>query len=164
MKLIDILKEIKVIPGYNNNGILPKQYVPFIDELTESFGEGTSGFDLHTPMSEAYHSEYYENEEDEKATMEAFAKQFNGKTLVSNDTNFTTDLHIKKAPGAPADSFDVAIDIEIGPGNEYDEDAEITVYAPYIDENGEYFVGWFDIKGNYHPDTAHFDEDGNYLG
>jgi hypothetical protein len=158
MKLIDILKEIKTLPA-KSSGMLPKEYVPLINYLTDGFGEGTSGFELYSFLEEEYFSEDYE--EDKKALIETLARQFNNKTLVSNDTDFTTDSYIKKAPGAPSNSFNVAIkpDIDVHSG-----EASIVVCAPYIDEDAEYYVGWFDINGDYHPDTAHFDEDGNYIG
>jgi hypothetical protein len=149
IKLIDILNEITV----NNPSQLLKQDLKDLDILTEYFGEGDSGFNLNKPMSDSYSLEGMEKDgERYKSLVRLTNKYPNGKKIVTNELSITSNFI---APGAPKNSFGSKIVIS------HDK---VEVSVPYIDENVEYFVGWFDSNSKYHPDIKNFDEDGVFIG
>jgi hypothetical protein len=136
--------------------ILPKEDVPFINELTETFGEGDSGFNLYEPASGYYELEYYEDDGDEE-TYNKFknflSKYTPGTILLSNDI---LAANFFPCPGAPKNSYSAKITIG--------KDKDIHVESPYLDSEGDSSVGWFDTSGKYHADTKNFNEDGYYIG
>jgi hypothetical protein len=136
--------------------ILPQADTPFINKLTETFGEGDSGFNLYEPASGYYELEYYEDDGDEE-TYNKFknflSKYTPGTILLSNDI---LAANFFPCPGAPKNSYSAKITIG--------KDKDIHVESPYLDSEGDSSVGWFDTSGKYHADTKNFNEDGYYIG
>ena len=62
-----------------------------------------------------------------------------------------------ESPGAPLNAFYLRLEVRIDPEHNV---PEIDLSSPYTSTDGVY-VGWFDIKGNYYPNTKYFDEEGN---
>ena len=162
MKLINILKEIRVRSGK----ILFPQDIKDINVAFEFFGESDSDFDLHKPMTEYRDSTYYGNmtddgfEPDDENDPQYLAYQ----RLVKKPKGvyLGTDSYISPCPGAPANySFYMRLEVNFNSN----DGPFIVLSIPYYDTDaGRYSVGWFDALGKYHADTAHFNEDGNYIG
>lgn len=156
IKLTDILNEMLINkPG----GGLPLKDIEALKTLTYAFGDEDSGFDLYDPLSETYELENYEedlDEDDELLLAMQYLLNKPSRTYVAKDIfNFTNGGDKHSAPKAPRNAFYTAVKID-------GENKSITVYSPYISENEKY-VGWFDSKGNYHPDVEHFTEDGIFI-
>jgi len=159
------VKEAKVIPA--GGSTLNPMYIKPLYTLFEFFGEGDSGFNLYEPSSEDRDLEYINdmiegNEDNDEYVknleqiISLIKKYPNGKKFVSNDIFDLSESF--PCPGAPKNSFQECIHIN------WQKENEISLSIPYPDSKGEYSVGWFDITGEYHPDTKNFDKDGNYIG
>jgi hypothetical protein len=165
MKLINILKEIRVLPAGSARRLSP-QDLQDINVVFEFFGESDSDFDLHKPMTEyrfersfKFDDEEFDDEEDDRQ-YQAF------KRLVKKPKGvyLGTDSYISPCPGAPDNSFYMCLEVYPN-GNANHSGPFIVLSMPYYDTDaGRYSVGWFDGLGKYHADTAHFNEDGEYIG
>jgi hypothetical protein len=165
MKLINILKEIRVLPAGSVRRLSP-QDIQDINVVFEFFGENDSDFDLHKPMTEYRDSTYYGTmtddgfEPDDENDPQYLAYQ----RLVKKPKGvyLGTDSYISPCPGAPANySFYMRLEVNFNSN----DGPFIVLSIPYYDTDaGRYSVGWFDALGKYHADTAHFNEDGNYIG
>jgi hypothetical protein len=156
------VKEAKVVP--TGGSTLHPMYKKPLYTLFEFFGEGDSGFDLYEPSSENRDLEYINDMIEDNEDNEEYVKNLeqiislikkypNGKKFVSN--NIFDSSESFPCPGAPKNSFQECVQID---------ENEISLFIPYPDSKGQYSVGWFDVTGEYHPDTKNFDEDGNYIG
>jgi hypothetical protein len=160
MKLIKLLKEITVnTPG----GILPQKLGDDIEKLLQYFGEGTSGFSLTEPLESEYELADYEPGENDTIyhnqpemieytnnvyrIVKYLCSHFPNKKMVF-DTNILSH-------GGGENSFDTLLDIKKD---------KVIVSQPYVCDDGDIFVGWFDSKGTYHPDTENYNEKGEYIG
>lgn len=161
---LDEIKRMQKLAGVkvdeihiNKPGVrLTYEDIEALNILTEGFGDGDSGFDLYDPLSETYELEDYEDLDEDADSLLSIQHLLNkpSRTYVAKDIfDFTNGRDENSAPGAPHDSFYTAVRVD-------KENKKITVYSPYISEDSKY-VGWFDSGGEYHPDTKHFDEDGN---
>ena len=153
--------EAKVVPA-GSARVLPQADINDIDELTEYFGEGDSGFNLYKPISETYNLENYcydeEDENDERCiAIKTLLKKYPTKTTFVSNNLSIAPLNNFPCPGAPLGSFGALIIIDA-------KNEDIDVYVPYLDREGQYSVGWFNPLGIYFPDTKNFDENGNYIG
>jgi hypothetical protein len=136
--------------------ILPPKYEKPIEILFDGY-EGRSGFNLYKPVEVNMDYKLGYDDDDEEIYEDPnyiFAKEFTTqhpyKIFVSNNV-----YKGFKCPGAPPGSFQACIIID---------QTDISLYTPDVDRDGKYSVGWFDINGNYYPDTKNFDEDGEYIG
>jgi hypothetical protein len=156
MKLINILKEIRVMQPGSARRLSP-QDLQDINVVFEFFGESDSDFDLHEPMAEYRYEHSFEFDDEEDQQYQAF------KRLVKRPKGvyLGTDSYISPCPGAPANSFYMRLKVDFN-----SEDGPFIVLSmPYYDTDaGRYSVGWFDGLGTYHADTAHFNENGEYIG
>jgi hypothetical protein len=152
IKLTQLLKEIKILqPG---TIIRSNEDIKALDILTELFGEGVSDFDLYNPISQTYYYEDYSDIPNDPIALafKQLLNKYNGTTyLVYPSAEYF------KCPGAPPNSYYELIIID-------HSENSIEVKMPHVDNDGSYFVGWFDSKKQYHPDTNNFDEDGDYIG
>lgn len=165
MKLTNILKEINIVRG----GIIltPKDIENINLVFSDDYGSYRSEFDLYDPVSEtrtkfnfgegnADHYEPYEELEDYPQY-----QAFLDLSRKPQGTYVGPDIwNMGKCPGAPSDAFYICLDI--GTDDYYYNTPSITLSTPDASEEG-ILVGWFDIRGIYHPDTIHFDEDGNRI-
>jgi hypothetical protein len=150
-----LLNEIKV----NNPTQLSKEDIKHINDLTEFFAEGTSGFELNEPLDEEYELENFEDEDgndERKIALEKLIYKYptdssRGRMFVTNELDISKYFYNNSAP---KNSFQARVII-------YKD--SINVAVPYIDENGEGSVGWFDTSGEYYGDTKHYDEKGNRI-
>jgi len=142
----EILKEIKVTLRS-----LTDEDIKAINTLMEYFAEGDSGFDLYEPMYDSYRLNNYEDDDDIFGLAIKHLLKKPGMHVLSDLYDF-----FKYPPNAPKGAFYVKIDIDRN-------DQSVTIYMPYIDNKGEYYVGWFDRSGNYYPDADNFDEDGDKI-
>jgi hypothetical protein len=165
MKLTDILKEINIVRG----GIIlsPKDIKDINLVFSDDYGSYRSEFDLYNPISEtrtkfdfgegnADHYEPYDEPED-YPPYQAFLD------LSSKPRGFYVahDIwNLGKCPGAPSNAF--YIRLEVGTDEYYYNTPSITLSSPDASEEG-IPVGWFDARGEYHPDTVHFNEDGDHI-
>jgi len=157
MKLINILKEIRVLPAGSSKRLSP-QDLKDINIVFEFFGESDSDFDLHKPMTEYRYEHNFEFDDEEDQQYQAF------KRLVEKPKGvyLGTDPYVSPCPGAPlTTSFYMRLEVNSN-GN---DGPFIFLSMPYYDtEAGRYSVGWFDGLGKYHADTTHFNENGEYIG
>lgn len=148
--------EAKVVPTAIGR-ILPSSDIDDIDTLTRYFGEGNSGFEIDEPMFDIYCLKNYDEndifDKDFLAIKKLLKKYPNGAKFVGNIFNNALSF----PPSAPSIAFEALIEIDPKKGC-------IRVSAPYNDNNGHYFVGWFDSLGKYHSDTENFNLDGDYIG
>ena len=164
MKLINILKEIRVLPAGSVRRLSP-QDIQDINVVFEFFGESDSDFDLHKPMSEKRDKynfghdiaigefELYDEGDPQYQAFKRLVKRPKGVYL-------GTDSYISPCPGAPANSFYMRLEV-----HDVSHRPFIVLSMPYYDTDaGRYSVGWFDGLGKYHADTAHFNENGEYIG
>lgn len=146
-----LLNEIKVnAPGYT---LFPEQYMDDLNTMAEFYLESSSGpDDILNPEGETYTPEAYE---DSDADDEQFIAYQNIVNNLQPRIYLIKDwLHyISLPPGAPENSYNTKITIT--PKKEI----RIETPAPDLEDGG--YTGWFDSRGNYHPDLKHFDEEGN---
>jgi hypothetical protein len=153
-----LLNEIRVITP---NTFSDKDIEALIT-LTDNYGEGISEIDRDSPIKETYSLEDYEYdpEEDDNTSSEN-RKHRAIKHLLNNKPKGTYvlyDIHgLPSAPGAPANPFETRVTID-------KNDQSVSVESPYLDEDGNYYIGWFGQDKKYYPDTANFTEDGEYIG
>jgi hypothetical protein len=157
-----LLNEIKV----KAPNTFSQDDIEFLNILAdESYGESVSVIDIYEPLSETYDLEDFEYtpEEDDydskkHIAIKHFLKNFSSGIYILPDTNSNLFGREWEAPGAPANNaYYTRVTI--------DQDNQLVqIETPYIDDDGEYYVGWFDSDTNYHPDTANFTEDGEYTG
>lgn len=157
MKLINILKEIQIA----NAAFTPKD-LKALDILTYLFGEGNSNSYRDIPMSETYTLENYVEEYEDDPSEENYKQLQAIQHLLKKPRKYyTLNLEawswMNKAPSAPLNSFNTLVEIDKTTNS-------ITVSSPYIATDVDYFMGWFDSSGKYHPDTVNFTEDGDYIG
>lgn len=143
-----LLSEIKI----NTPGGLSEQDIKDIETLTEYFGEGQSGFSLHNPMDEEYNLDNIEdgNDDDRFEAFKNLTSKYNKTFLVNNIPSFNYFTFVR----APKNSF--IVKIIITPDS-------VHISVPHVDNEGEYYTGWFDNNGKYHGDVDNFNEDGNYI-
>jgi len=156
MKLINILKEIRVLPAGSVRRLSP-QDLQDINVVFEFFGESDSDFDLHKPMTEYRYKHSFEFDDEEDQQYQAF------KRLVEKPKGvyLGTDSYISPCPGAPDNSFYMRLEVNFNSN----DGPFIFLSMPYYDTDaGRYSVGWFDGLGKYHADTTHFNENGEYIG
>lgn len=146
-----LLNEIKVnTPGYM---LFPEKYMDDLNTVAEFYLESSSGpDDILNPEGETYTPEAYE---DSDADDEQFIAYQNIVNNLQPRIYLIKDwLHyISLPPGAPENSYNTKITIT--PKKEI----RIETPAPDLEDGG--YTGWFDSRGNYHPDLKHFDEEGN---
>ena len=157
-----LLNEIKV----KAPNTFSQDDIEFLNILAdESYGEGVSEIDIYEPLSETYDLEDFEYtpEEDDydskrHIAIKHFLKNFNSGVYILPDTNSNLFGRGWEAPGAPANNaYYTRVTI--------DQDNQLVqIETPYIGDDGEYYVGWFDSDTNYHPDTANFTKNGEYTG
>jgi hypothetical protein len=156
MKLINILKEIRLMKAGSAKRLSP-QDLKDINVVFEFFGESDSDFDLHKPMVEYRYEHSFEFNDEEDQQYQAF------KRLVKRPKGvyLGTAPDISPCPDAPDISFYMRLEVDFN-----SEDGPfIALSMPYYDTSaGRYSVGWFDGSGEYHADTIHFNEDGEYIG
>jgi hypothetical protein len=144
-----LLNEIKVNPP----SFFSQKDMEALDILIEYFGEGTSENHRDYPLSESYSLDNYEPDDDEYLAIEHLLKKTSNKfTHVIKDIFGFTD-----APGAPKNAY--YIKVTIFKDHEY-----VEVESPYLDNDGNYYMGWFGPDKKYYPDTTNFTEDGDYIG
>jgi hypothetical protein len=151
IKLINIIKETKIIHGEKE---IPNQYIDIIDKLIIYFLEDKYRFDLKEPVSHIITQDHVS--ETDKETIEKFNKFINqysdGRTFLTNNLKMAHAL--TPAPGAPKSHYRCKITTFKN---------SIKVEIPYIDNNGQYYTGWFTSNGNYQGDIQNFDEDGDKI-
>ena len=152
-----LLNEIKVI----SPGTFSDKDIEELNILAdESYGESFSEIERDYPIIETYYLENYESYPEDDYSNEKFIAI---KHLLDNKPNGTYVLRelfdgiSYEAPGAPANAFYTRITID-------KNDQSVSVESPHIDENGDYYLGWFGKDKQYYPDIANFTEDGEYIG
>lgn len=144
---------IKLNPIATNVSIFPKKYLDDLLELADSFGEGNS-FDLYKPMSETYDEKYFIDDDKKTKSLFNILQNVPQGIYITNETHGLSG--IKFIDNNDSDSkFKTRIEV----GLDF-----INVSEPYITyDDGVFFVGWFDRRGKYIPDTTHFNKDGNII-
>jgi hypothetical protein len=146
----EILKEIKV----DRHPLTTNEDIDALKILMEKFGEGHGhgGYDqfsLYEPQSETYELNYYLDDPDSDEYLAI------SHLLNKPGTHVLDDFYNYTCPGAPKDAAFTRVIIDR-------EDQSVVIQIPYIDNTWHnYYVGWFDTGGKYHPNTENFDEDGN---
>jgi hypothetical protein len=146
----EFLKEIKV----DRHPLTTNEDMDALNVFIEQYGEGHGhgGYDqfsLYEPQSETFElSNYLDNlDSDEYLAI--------SHLLNKPGTHILDDFYGYTCPGTPSNALYTKVIID-------EKDQSVTIQIPYIDNTrGRYYVGWFDANGKYHPDTEHFDENGN---
>ena len=170
MKLINLLKEIKITQKHP--GTLSPQDIEDINLIFgDSYGSGHSGFDLYDPISEQRNQLDYgtiiagnfEPDEDleDYPEYQAFLRLVSKppKAYVSPDI-----WGLGESPGAPLNAFYLRLEVRNVPSriDPKHNVPGVDLSSPYSSTGtNQVYVGWFDIKGNYYPNTKYFDEEGN---
>jgi hypothetical protein len=159
MKLTSILKEITVRASAGN--AFPPKYLENLQNLTDGFGEGNSSFSIDEPLTEDYDLDTYDGWEEDDIPYVDFKiliKNLPNGTYVTNDSWMSFENF--PCPGAPKGAYALRVVVNkiTDPSNPL-----IQVSTPAPDNSGEFSMGWFDPSGNYHGDTKHFTDDGEYI-
>jgi hypothetical protein len=148
-----LLTEIRVIPP----SIFSNKNLEALVILTDTYGEGTSTIDRDSPMEETYNLENYEYEPEEGEDDDINQRYTALKHLLNNKPNgiyVLPDLFgFPPAPGAPANVFETRVTID-------KNNQSVSIESPYLDDDGDCYIGWFGQDKEYYPDTVHFNEDG----
>lgn len=151
-----LLNEIKINPPLS----FSNQDIDAVNILTDGFGEGVSSPKRDYPLEETYSLDDYEYDEEAGEDDYENKKSLAIKHLLTKPAQsyLIKDIFgLEDAPGAPEDAHYIRVAIN-------KEDQSVSVESPYLDEDGEYYMGWFGRDKKYYPDTDHFTEDGEYIG
>ena len=144
-----LLNEITVNPG--SGRLFPKQYIDDLNLVADAYLESASPEGILEPEGENYDSERMGDDFDDPQYI-AFQNIINnlkpGTYLIKEWAGFD------QAPGAPSNSYDTKVTITT--------DRVIEIRTAPLSDDGEN-AGWFDNRGEYHPDLEYFDEDGGRL-
>jgi hypothetical protein len=158
------IKEITLRPS--SKILSPKDIEDINLVFGDDFGAGHSEFNLYNPISEQRTQfnfgegtvndfEPYDAPEDYPAY-----QAFLNLSSKPPGAYVASDIWgMGKCPGAPQNAFYVCLEVGISP---YYGTPDIILSSPDSSDEG-IPVGWFDNAGKYHPDTDHFDDDGNRI-
>jgi hypothetical protein len=137
-----LTEHIISIPGHSTP---PPDLRGIIDRLFDQING--SGFELNEPDSSTLSLEWDDNEDGE---ISRILQKYPDRVFLWNEDALPF-VHDKKG------KFEYKLFID-------NEEGEIRLYFPYVDDSGTWSTGWFDTRGTYHGDTENFDENGNYIG